>query len=331
MDEAELQPWITDATGRSVRALQRVAYGASRATYLVEMEAGGDLVARVDTGDGPMAGTELSLVREAAVYRALAGTGVRIPRLHAVAPDGTVLLTDRAPGTHEVNALPSAERHVVYDDYLDAIADLHDVDAMALDLPGHRRPSDGPSHARNELDLWAGILDARTRRPWPLARYTLAVLRELAPAVVDRTVLCHGDVGPGNFLHEGGRVTALLDWEFAHLGDPMDDLAWWVFRGHDMRGDCGDLGAQLARWSARTGIPVDLGRSRTTGWWSCCAGWSRSSRPWSVAASGWTGRSTTVSCPCSRSGCPERWPDCSASSCRRCRTVRTTRRDRPPT
>ena len=97
LDEAELQPWITDATGRSVRALQRVAYGASRATYLVEMEAGGDLVARVDTGDGPMAGTELSLVREAAVYRALAGTGVRIPRLHAVAPDGTVLLTDRAP------------------------------------------------------------------------------------------------------------------------------------------------------------------------------------------------------------------------------------------
>jgi aminoglycoside phosphotransferase (APT) family kinase protein len=260
LDEAELQPWITNATGRTVRGLQRVAYGASRATYLVEMEAGGDLAARVDTGDGPMAGTELSLVREAAVYRALAGTGVRIPRLHAVAPDGTVLLTDRAPGTHEVDALPSAERQAVYDDYLDAIAGLHDVDAMALDLPGHRRPTDGPSHARNELDLWAGILDARTRRPWPLARYTLAVLRELAPAVVDRTVLCHGDVGPGNFLHEGGRVTALLDWEFAHLGDPMDDLGWWVFRGHDMRGDCGDLGAQLARWSARTGIPVDLGR-----------------------------------------------------------------------
>jgi aminoglycoside phosphotransferase (APT) family kinase protein len=260
LDEAELEEWITDATRRSVSALQRVAYGASRATYLVEMEEGGDLVARVDTGDGPMAGTELSLVREAAVYRALAGTGVRIPRLHAVAPDGTVLLTDRARGTHEVSALPSAERHIVYDDYLDAIADLHNIDTTALDLPGYRQPTDGRSHARQELDLWAGILDARTRRPWPLARYTLAVLRELAPIAVDRTVLCHGDVGPGNFLHEGGRVTALLDWEFAHLGDPMDDLGWWVFRGHDMRGDCGDLAAQMARWSSRTGLPVDLGR-----------------------------------------------------------------------
>ena len=134
-------PAVDHRRDRPIRPrLQRVAYGASRATYLVEMEAGGDLVARVDTGDGPMAGTELSLVREAAVYRALAGTGVRIPRLHAVAPDGTVLLTDRAPGTTRSTSSPSAERHAVYDDYLDAIADLHDVDATALDLPATGAP-----------------------------------------------------------------------------------------------------------------------------------------------------------------------------------------------
>ena len=38
-----------------------------------------------------------------------------------------------------------------------------------------------------------------------------------------------GDAGPTNFLHAGGRVTGLIDWEMAHLGDPHDDLAWvWV-------------------------------------------------------------------------------------------------------
>jgi hypothetical protein len=52
-------------------------------------------------------------------------------------------------------------------------------------------------------------------------------------------------------------VTALLDWEFTHLGDPMDDLGWWVFRGHDMAGGCGDLAAQLQRWSDHTCLPVD--------------------------------------------------------------------------
>jgi aminoglycoside phosphotransferase (APT) family kinase protein len=255
--EDELTRWIVSVADRPVRSLQRVGYGASRATFVAELEGVDDLVARVDTGDGPMAGTELSLEREAEIYRALAATDVRIPRLHAVSPDGAAILADRAAGTHEVDGLADEERFALYDDYIDAIAELHMVDAGSLDLPSFRHPSDGPSHAMCELDLWGGILASRTARPWPLAHYALALLRRWAPADVARTVVCHGDVGPGNFMHDGRRVTALLDWEFCHLGDPMDDLGWWVFRGHDMSGGCGDLAAQLRRWSARTGLPVD--------------------------------------------------------------------------
>lgn len=55
-------------------------------------------------------------------------------------------------------------------------------------------------------------------------------------------------------------MTALLDWEFAHLGDPMDDLAWLAFRGHHVTPDAGDLEAQLARWSQRTELALDPGR-----------------------------------------------------------------------
>ena len=257
MDDRELRSWIETTTGRTVREVERMGYGASRATFIVAMADGGDLVARVDTGDGPMAATELSLGREAEVYRALADTPVRIPAMHGVAPDGRVLLAERAPGTHVIDDLPEGERHAVLDDYIDALADLHLVAAASLDLPSYRRPVDAPDHARQELDLWGTILETRTTKPWPLAHYTRAVLHQCAPTTVARTVLCHGDVGPGNFLHDSGRVTALLDWEFSHLGDPMDDLGWWVFRGHDMAGGCGDLAAQLARWSARTGLPVD--------------------------------------------------------------------------
>ena len=52
-------------------------------------------------------------------------------------------------------------------------------------------------------------------------------------------------------------MTALLDWEFCHLGDPMDDLGGWLFRGYDMAAWQGDLAAQLRRWSERTGLAVD--------------------------------------------------------------------------
>ena len=55
--------------------------------------------------------------------------------------------------------------------------------------------------------------------------------------------LVHGDFGPQNLLHdpETLKVTAVLDWEFAHHGDPIEDLAWaeWIVRMHhsDVRVD----------------------------------------------------------------------------------------------
>ena len=255
MTEEEMAIWIASVTGQPVEHLERVGYGASRATYIAKLDVGDDLVVRLDTGDGPMAGTELSLAREAEVYRALDDTSVRIPHLHAVAPDGSALLVDRAAGTHELDVLSEADQLAVYDDFLAALADLHQVDPSTLELPSYRRPTDGPSHALEELDLWG----THPRRSHHAALAAGALHQGGAPPLCargtsSRTVLCHGDVGPGNFLHDGHRVTALLDWEFSHLGDPMDDLGWWVFRGHDMAGGCGDLRAQLARWSATHGL-----------------------------------------------------------------------------
>ncbi|WP_331742339.1 phosphotransferase [Kitasatospora sp. NBC_00039] len=49
-------------------------------------------------------------------------------------------------------------------------------------------------------------------------------------------VLVHGDFGPNNLLLDPGtfKVNAVLDWEFAHLGAPVEDLAWceWIMRMH---------------------------------------------------------------------------------------------------
>ena len=66
-------------------------------------------------------------------------------------------------------------------------------------------------------------------------------LQEVPTALVDPTgasgrVIVHGDFGPNNvlFAPDGPAVVALLDWEFCHLGDPIEDLAWceWVVRAH---------------------------------------------------------------------------------------------------
>lgn len=57
--------------------------------------------------------------------------------------------------------------------------------------------------------FYDGYLHLRRNRPRPM------------PLVVT-----HGDFNPSNFLYENGRVTALIDWENAHVGDPREDLGW---------------------------------------------------------------------------------------------------------
>ena len=59
------------------------------------------------------------------------------------------------------------------------------------------------------------------------------------PAARFGTVLVHGDFGPQNMLFgdgdgDGAEPTALLDWELAHIGGPVEDLAWaeWIVRTH---------------------------------------------------------------------------------------------------
>ena len=75
-----------------------------------------------------------------------------------------------------------------------------------------------------------------------------------------RVSLLHGDYRTGNFLFEGDRITGIVDWELAALGDPLEDLGWafkelWKHEGRI----CGffDREEFLARYEEASGIPVD--------------------------------------------------------------------------
>ena len=69
-----------------------------------------------------------------------------------------------------------------------------------------------------------------------------------------------GDTGPGNFMFEGDRVTHLVDWEIAHFGDPMEDLAAICVR--DMVTPFAHLPTLFARYGEVSGTDVDLDRVR---------------------------------------------------------------------
>lgn len=260
-----LEDWVASVTGRAVVGMSRKTGGSSRSTNMVDVDAGDGnvehFVLRVDTGDGPFSGTQFTLAREAAVYEALKGTSVPVPEVVAVKDDGTAFLMRRVDG-HDSDRFPDdAERAAVADSYMKAIATLHQLDVDALDLPGFRRPQSAEERASIDLDTWEEIYRERVRRPEPIVAFALDWLRRHLPTMEDRTVLCWGDVGPGNFLYRDGEVVALLDWELAHLGDPMDDLAFHSLRTHLLfDGSFCDLQWSLERYAHYSGRKIDVER-----------------------------------------------------------------------
>ena len=69
------------------------------------------------------------------------------------------------------------------------------------------------------------VLRTHQLEPLPELELVFGWFRGRAPTA-GATVLVHGDFKPGNTLLRGDEVAVMLDWEFAHLGDPLEDLGW---------------------------------------------------------------------------------------------------------
>ena len=254
MDDA-LIAWVESTTAGRVTQTTRPPSGGSRELYLIDIECDDgttlELVLRCEAG-GSFAGTEISPAKEATVYRALERTDVPVPRVVSLSPGNTALLMERLAGTADMSSLAPGARDSVMEEFVDTLAALHNLDVDKLDLPGFPRPGTPEDHARLEISTWARLADEGIQELDPMVRYSGAWLLAHPPAHVSRTVLVHGDAGPGNFLYDDTGVTGIVDWEFAHLGDPMDDWAWV-----HSRADEAELDPLKQRYRRASGIPVD--------------------------------------------------------------------------
>src|SRR5580704_4981270 len=142
--------------------------------------------------------------------------------------------------------------------FMVTLAALHALDAATLSLPAFPPVDTTADAVRAELDEWEGVLAARGGVPDPALVFALGWLRRNVPAYDGRLVLVQGDTGPGNFLYADGRVTAVVDWELAHLGDPMDDIAWLSLRA--VQDPFTDLPARLREYETLSGNAIDTAR-----------------------------------------------------------------------
>src|SRR5262249_39798877 len=120
------------------------------------------------------------------------------------------------------------------------------------------------------LRLWEGELRRGQLGPEPELGLVIAWLRRHAPRSTG-TTLVHGDFKPGNRLLQGDRGTLVLDWETAHLGDPLEDIGWVAnpLRAGEQRiPDHWQPEHLITHWNRCTGFAAD---PAAVHWWTVLA------------------------------------------------------------
>lgn len=290
---ARLDPQLQDVTN-----LTRLSAGATNETWSLDVvrNAGVDplILRRSAVGRGPGV---LSLQAEAHVLSAVHGCGVPVPEVrYVLAPEdalGEGFLMQRIagatlPGKILRDAALASVRPKLASQLGGIAAAIHAIDLSRLpELP----LLDADHQVQHLHSQYQSQETAR-----PVFELAFRWLREhLSPTVAP--VLVHGDYRHGNLVVGAQGVHAVLDWELAHIGDPVEDLAWlcippWRFGELDKPvGGFGMREELLDAYERASGMSIDSARLEwwdvlgTLRWGVMCADmpqWLRSGRDKSI-------------------------------------------------
>jgi len=243
IDRERLDGWIAgqDLPGSGpVRAFTKLKGGLQNAVFLLEREGASFVLRRPPARmrDGHNA----TMMREARVLSALAGSAVPHPAVYAVCEDISVIgacfyLMEPLEGFARSGDLPGSYatdpswRRAMGDELVRAAAALGAVDYQAVGLADLGKPANW--HAR-QVDRWRSQLDGYVTATPGYDPRALPHFDEVGRWLSDNLPedkqigIVHGDLQFPNvmFSLEAPRISGVLDWELASLGDPMLDLGW---------------------------------------------------------------------------------------------------------
>jgi aminoglycoside phosphotransferase (APT) family kinase protein len=265
IDWPRLEAWM-DARGLEAGAIgdARPLSGGTQ-NIIVHFRRGGSEFVLRRPSRHPRANSNQTMVREAEVLAALAGSAVPHPRLIAACADPEVLgatfyLMEPVKGFLAPAGLPplhaqSADvRRNMGLALAEGAAALARVDYLKAGLERFGRPE---GFLERQTGRWRAQLESYSEHagwPGPVDFPSLdAVQRWLEdnlPASVYRPGVIHGDFHIANvlFRYDGPQLAAIVDWELATIGDPMLDLGWIVATWPDEAGQQPDPEIAVAPW-----------------------------------------------------------------------------------
>lgn len=265
----------------SVSGLRKLPGGASREIWSLDVEYEKDgrrvalpLVLRRDPSGAAVGAPRRD---EFDLLRAAAAAGVPVPKVHWCGDDSALLggpffLMERVDGETLARRLLRDEEYAQARRVMTAqlgriLAAIHRIDRRKHQLCFLSEPGPDETPAQSELERYEQIFRAITPDPHPAFELAFRWLRQRLPRTNERVVV-HGDYRIGNVIFGPEGVRAVLDWELAHVGDPMEDLGWicvrsWRFGSDDKPvGGIGMRDELFRAYEDGGGCPVDPERVR---------------------------------------------------------------------
>ena len=253
--------------------LTKFPSGQSNPTYKISAASGEYVLRRKPFGQ--LLPSAHAVDREYRLLSALHPLGFPVPRPLALCADPEVIgaifyVMEVARGRPYANgALPefdTATRRNMYEQLVDTLAELHNIDPEAAELADFGKPG---NYFERQVMRWTRQYRDSQTDYLPEMERLIAFLPETLPDQ-SRTSIVHGDYRIDNVVFDGdGTLTAVLDWELATLGDPLADFSYlamqWMMPADGGAGLAGlDLNALgipsleeiVERYSTRSGVPV---------------------------------------------------------------------------
>jgi len=277
--EPRLATYIAGRMPRAVRVLvsdlERISGGVSRETYrfVLSWADGGEARRRrlILRRDPPASLIDTERRVEFEAYRAFQGSAVPVPEMLWL-EDGSAALDHPFFIAAEIagfQAGPAALFAGATEAVLARVADRKwsilgniakaDPAPLATLLP----PPALDQAWRRELDHWADLIARDADQPRVITQAAIRWLRANQPPPAQRLSIVHGDYRTGNFLFDAhGDIHGVLDWEMAHLGDPLEDLGWslqpvWTFGRAGLAGGLCPPAQAIAIWERASGLVAD--------------------------------------------------------------------------
>lgn len=236
-----LELFLTQQMGESIQitGMTPLAGGASRDSWALEAQIGQEVERLVLRRDFPTTMNEDALTRaqEYHLMQTAYDCGVKVARMRWQSDDPNILelpffLMDYVEGVsigRKVITLPELAhaREVLPEQMAEQLARIHSINPAEHNLSFLRRPAhDHP--ALDAIDSTYVLLDNLGVHN-PAFEFVLRWCKQNAPDP-DRITFLHGDFRIGNLLVDANGLAAVIDWEFAHIGDPTEEIGYLCMR-----------------------------------------------------------------------------------------------------